>query len=506
MKFNTTTKGKNTILNYEGEKAYTLSPALELYTAVVTASLSDQFYEKADSKIERIRNLIAQNNPEFVAKLAIYTRKQMYLRSVPLVLAVELAKIHSGDNLVSRMIAQIIERADEITELLAYYQIANQRTGTKKLNKLSKQVQKGIALAFNKFDEYQFAKYNRDTEIKLRDALFLAHPKAKDESQQAIFNKIINGELATPYTWEVELSELGQNKFESKKAKQEAFKAKWEELIESEKMGYMATLRNLRNFLDAGVSESHIEKVARYLANPKAVENSQQLPFRFFSAYLELQRVASVHTSKLLEALENAAQVSAKNIKGFDKNTKALIACDFSGSMQTHVSPKSKVQYFQIGVVLAMILRNICSKVLAGIFGSTWKIINLPQGNILANSVQIANRIGEVGFSTNGYLVIQDLIKKKLELDKVFIFTDCQMWDSIAGNKEHFSDLWNKYKKLVPTAKLYIFDLAGYGQMPISIPQKDVFLIAGWSDKVFEVLEAIENGENALKMIEKIEL
>ena len=217
MKFNLKAKAKNLLHNHEGEKAYALSPAMELYAAVVTSSLSDQFYVKADQKIECLRYLIAQNKPEFVAKLAVCARQHMHLRSVPLVLAVELAKVHAGDQLVGKMLAKIVKRADEITELLAYYQAANTRSDLKKLNKLSKQIQKGLAQAFNSFDEYQFAKYNRATEVKLRDALFLVHPKAKDEAQQAIFDKIVNDELQTSYIWEVELSVLGQKGFDKKR-------------------------------------------------------------------------------------------------------------------------------------------------------------------------------------------------------------------------------------------------------------------------------------------------
>lgn len=104
-----------------------------------------------------------------------------------------------------------MNRADEITELLACYELLNEREGTKKLNRLSKQLQKGLALAFNRFDEYQFAKYNRNTGVKLRDALFLVHPKAKDEGQQALFDKIVQNTLQTPYTWETELSALWDN-------------------------------------------------------------------------------------------------------------------------------------------------------------------------------------------------------------------------------------------------------------------------------------------------------
>jgi hypothetical protein len=64
-----------------------------------------------------------------------------------------------------------------------------------------------------------------------------------------------------------------------------------------------------------------------------------------------------------------------------------------------------------------------------------------------------------------------------------------------------------QYKsKVAPNAKLYLFDLKGYGQAPLQILRNDVYLIAGWSDKVFEVLAALENGSSALDVINNIEL
>lgn len=505
MKFNTKTVEKNSITNYEGATAYKISPALELYSSVVTFSLSNTFYEKADDRITRLRELIAQNNPEFVAKLAIYAREKMYLRSVPLVLAVELAKAHKGDDLVSRLVSRIVKRADEITELLAYYQAANERTNVKKLNKLSKQLQKGLAVSFNKFDEYQFAKYNRDAEIKLRDALFLVHPKAKDENQQALFDKIVNDNLQVPYTWETELSKQGQSEFANEDEKQNAFRNKWQELIDSNKLGYMALLRNLRNILTANVSQEYIKKIAQRIADEKEVENSKQLPFRFLSAFRELEKVPSPYVQILLSALEEAMKIAIKNLKGFDEDTTVLIACDVSGSMMIPISPRSSVQAYDIGLVLGMLLQYSSKSVMSGIFGDTWKIINLPKDNILSNVQTLRQRNGEVGYSTNGYLVIKDILKRKQKVDKVMIFTDCQLWNSNNSN-ENIANYWQQYKKEVaPKAKLYLFDLAGHGQMPLQIKDNDVNLVAGWSDKVFEVMEAIENGETTLSQIDKIE-
>lgn len=503
MKFNF--KATTAVRNYEGARAFEMRPEMELYAAVATAGLNDQFYEATDEKLIRIRELIARTDDGFVARLAIYAREQMYLRSIPLVLVVEMAKTHKGDGLVGRATARVIQRADEIAELLSYYAIANDRKETKQLSKLSKQLQKGLAEAFNKFDEYQFAKYDRDARVTLKDALFIVHPRAKDEAQQITFDRIAKNALKTPYTWETELSTVGQQGFETPGMKQSAIRAKWEELIFSGKMGYMATLRNLHNIMEADVSKEALEKVCAYLGNTAAVAKSKQLPFRFLSAYRELKELKNGRVSKLLDALEEAVWYSAANITGFKDDTKVVIAADVSGSMQKSISAKSKVQNFDIGLMLAMLLQSRCESVMTGMFGDSWKVINVPRQNILANVLEFHRREGEVGYSTNGYLVIQDLLRRNVLADKVMLFTDCQLWNS-NNNGETISGLWKQYKKVARGAKLYLFDLAGYGTTPVNVMNDDVYLIAGWSDRLFGVLHALESGVDAIDMIRQISL
>ncbi|MDR1624223.1 MAG: TROVE domain-containing protein [Tannerellaceae bacterium] len=498
MKFNVTNKGMDKVLNHEGAPAYRLSAELSLYSAVVTSLQSDFFYEKAERR--RICELIAQSEPLFVAQLAVYARTKMNLRSVPLVLAVELAKVHKGDDLLCRMVSRIVQRADEITKLLAYYQVANNRGGFKKLNRLSKQLQAGLQEAFNRFDEYQFAKYNRDTAVGLRDALFLVHPKAKNEEQQMLFNKIVKDMLETPYTWETELSAVGQVKYADDAKRALAFRAKWEELIDSRKMGYMALMRNLQNIMEANVSSEHMTKVCVSLSSAEAVRRSRQLPFRFLSAYREVSRVPSLYAGRIMDALEEAVWVSTENIAGFNENTNVLLACDVSASMQKPVSPKSKVQLYDIGLMLAMLLKSHCKNVISGMFGSSWKVMNMPSKSILSNVDAFYRREGEVGYATNGYLVVEYLLEKNIRMDKVMIFTDIQLWNSVGDTL--IWPLWRRYKNRYPSSRLYLFDLAGYGTTPLNVAEVEgVYLIAGWSDKIFNVLSALENNESTLSEI-----
>ena len=508
MNWNSKLKEQMTVTNYEGVKAYAMTPELELYTAVVTASLSDLFYEKQDERVNRIAALVGKVSPEFVARLAVYARTQMHLRSIPLLLLVELAKVHNGDDLVARAVEKTVLRADEIMELLMCYQWRNPSTDPrKKLGKLSRQIQNGLQRAFNRFDEYQFAKYDRDNlEVKLRDALFLVHPKAKDEQQQVLFDKIVNRQLEIPYTWETELSALGQQQFASDEEKTAAFRRKWEELVRSGKLGYMALMRNLRNMLQVDISFDDLQVVCDRLSDAAQVAKSKQLPFRYLSAYREVEKVNGTGTSMLMSALETAVKHSATNIEGIDEHTRVLLASDVSGSMLwSNVSAKSTVRLFDIGLLLSMLLKSRCQQVIAGIFGSTWRVVNMPSDNILMATRQLERLEGTVGYSTNGFKVVDWLIEQNQVMDKVMMFTDMQMWDS-TGRDSTFEKSWRRYKQLAPQAKLYLFDLGGYGQSPLRLVEPDVYLIAGWSDRVFDVLSAIDSGADALSVINKIEV
>jgi len=492
--------------NYEGGEAFQLSPEMELYSAVVTSSLSKMFYEGADQRTERISNLVAKVSPVFASRLAIYAREKMHLRSVPLLLVTELAKIHSGDGLVSETVERVVQRADEIMELLACYAWRNALTTERKqLNRLSHQIQKGLAASFNRFDEYQFAKYdNQRRSVTLRDALFVVHPKAKSIEQQELFDKIANSTLAVPYTWETEFSALGQQKFSDESAKQEAFARKWEELIASGKLGYMALLRNLRNILsNPKISKACIDDVARRIADEKEVKKSRQLPFRYLAAYRELKNSCNFSSSSVMQALDKAICASASNITGFSDDCRVLIAADVSGSMYSRVSPRSSVMNFDIGLLLAMMLKFRCREVISGMFGTDWKIFNLPTDNILPNVDALYREEGSVGYATNGYKVIDWLVETKTCVDKVMIFTDCQLWDSY-GDGANLRQSWHRYRAISPETKLYLFDLCGYGQSPLSLAEPNVYLIAGWNEKVFDVLDALENGQTAIDEIMKM--
>jgi len=98
-----------------------------------------------------------------------------------------------------------------------------------------------LAKAFGKFDEYQLAKWdNKKSTVKLRDVLFLCHAKPANPEREDLYKRLVAGELKTPDTWEVGLSAA-----KTPDQKKEV----WERLISNNKLGALAFLKNLPEFL-----------------------------------------------------------------------------------------------------------------------------------------------------------------------------------------------------------------------------------------------------------------
>ena len=282
----------------EGAVARNITIEQQLRRSVLSCLLwENEFYESGDEIAKRIKTLASQTNDiSIIGDLAIEARS-MGLRHAPLLLLLDL--IRRGGQGVANVIAHVIKRPDEITELVHLYW----KEGNKKM--LPRQLRTGIGYAFNKFDTYQIGKYNRDNPVKLRDAMFLAHAKP-DENHAELFKQMAEKTVATPDTWETELS-AGKDKKET-----------FERLLRERKLGYLALLRNLRNMANAGVDDDLINEaiIARRGAN-------MVFPFRYVAAVRAAPQYAAALDTALQAHVGSAEQLQGKtivlvDISGFD--------------------------------------------------------------------------------------------------------------------------------------------------------------------------------------------
>ena len=519
--------------NYEGALAFKLDPLTELYLRAASTLVGEpKFYTSAkesDKDLLKAVENVAKIDPEFILQLAIYCREQLHLRSVPMMLIAEFAnsdycigKVPGARKYVSRC----IQRADELTELIAY-QLARNRIAPRNKTKLPMLIRFGVKNAFPEFDGYQLAKYdNKKKAVKMRDSMFLTHPKPGQESQQEIFKKLADKTLESPETWEVMRS---------------TGKMTWHDVVNKifYKNGrvnnYMAILRNLRNCLkDNSVTKEDIELLCKMISDKNAVLYSKQLPFRFFAAYRELFTGASfsagfsftgggftqagtLMVTDVMDAIEIAVEYSVDNFPKLTGSS-TLIACDVSGSMEKEISKNSSIHRFDIGIMLGMMANRFAGHTITGMFGDIWKVVPMSRtGGILKNTMEMHSREGEVGYSTNGYKVIDYLLENDVKVDRIMIFTDCQMWDSdrrgfYSGSEygyQNFAEKFLKYQRKYPNVKLYCFDLSGYGNIMIPKETRGVCLVGGWSDRIFDFISAFEEigigeGNVAIKKIKAI--
>jgi 60 kDa SS-A/Ro ribonucleoprotein len=168
-----------------------LSAELQLRSIVRTRLINKQ--ARADEVADRVAELVPQVHARKVAALAVEAREQMKLRQAPLLLVREMARHKSHRGLVADTLARVMRKPDDLLDFLAIYWKAGRVP-------LSSQVKKGLAAAFQRFDECELAKCDRRRRIKLRDVLFLSHAKPRDEAQAAVWRRLIWGRLTTSHT------------------------------------------------------------------------------------------------------------------------------------------------------------------------------------------------------------------------------------------------------------------------------------------------------------------
>jgi len=349
------------LFTHEGARARRSTPEEELRRSLMNCLLwEDQFYEDGVSIAERMAKLVLAVAPETAAALAVEAREVMNLRHAPLLIVREMARYPSHRGLVAETLARIIQRPDEMAELLAiYWADVLGPMQQRKRQPVSAQIKKGLAKALTKFDAYQLAKYDRDGPVRIRDVLFLVHAKPKDEAQEKIWKELVDGTLATPDTWEVSLS--------SGKDKRETF----ERLIADKKLGGLALLRNLRLMQNAGVPR---DTIASAIA---AMRTDRILPFRFIAA--------ARHAPDLEPELESAMLKSLKEQARLKGATRLLI--DVSGSMDAALSAQSEMTRLEAACGLAILAREVCEKVEIFTFSNEVKKVPPRRGFALRDAI-----------------------------------------------------------------------------------------------------------------------
>ena len=487
-KFRTKSEGTKTE-NLAGGTAFKETPKLELVSLLLTSFVQDKFYRTAKEELKKLKELVnIIPEKKFIAKAAIYARQEFGMRSITHALIGELVRIVKGESWTRKAINAVVKRPDDMLEILGYY-------GAEYGKPIPNSLKKGLSDALGKFDAYQIAKYRGEkSSVKMVDLLNIVHPKPTEKNKD-IFTKLMKDELKSEGTWETKLTQAGQKvkdieNIEEKEEKLKELKSDaWKDLIVSKKLGYFALLRNLRNILEQ--APDMVDKALELLIDENLIKKSLVLPFRFTTAMQEIEKTSFGGTRNTIVALSKALDISVQNVPKFDGKT--LVVLDESSSMDG--------KPMEIGSLFSAVLYKSNNADMM-MFTDDSRFINL---NPLDSTITIAKQLvkDQRSMGTNFNSIFQRLSNK---YDRIIILSDMQGWMknqfSFMADGGSPSKSFADYKKRTGADPyVYSFDLAGYGSL--MFPERNVFAIAGWSEKILDVMKLLEQDRNAL--INKIE-
>jgi TROVE domain-containing protein len=495
----------------EGGAGFTRDAKSELFLLALTNMVGEAtFYEAARDRDRRFAKLIkdvTSDDPAWIARFVPFLRETMHMRSASVVMAAEFARARTGPDgspiaepKTRTVVASAISRPDEPAEMLAYWHQTHGR-------RVPQPVKRGIADAARRlYTERAALKYDGQSRVyRMADVIELVHPDPADARQSALFKLLLDRRHEREgVTIDAELlpviaarSELESMPLDERRTLLDApdvgdrfarsgvtwewlsgwlngpMDAKaWEAVIPS--MGYMALLRNLRNFDDAGISNETRRAIIAKLTDPSEVARSRQLPLRFFSAW---KSVATLHWA---ESIERALDLSLSNVPALRGRT--LVMVDVSGSMASGMSGRSTAQRWDAAALFgsALAVRAEHADVIA--FQSDSHRMSIRKGGSILRAIDSFKKY--VGGGTETWKAVRAHFDKH---DRIVILTDEQaFWDA-----EHQAKQAAEYK--VP---IYTFNLAGYraGNLPSGGHQRYTF--GGLTDQGFAAIEILERGRD----------
>lgn len=554
-------------VNFMGEKAFLLKPKEEFVSSIMTTFLSKEgsYYESSDEEVKRILSLLDKIDPLFACKAAIYVRENGNMRSISHLLGAALANYISGQEYAKRFYNKLIVRPDDMSEIVSAYANLN-GMGLNDVKKIPNSMKKGFKEALEGLDAYRIDKYKMKTRsFSLVDLVRLFHPKATKKNAEA-YKRLIEGKsLANLYDSKIlekEMTKAGQKtKDMTEKDKVEAKKEAITTVINNVNgMPVMNLLRNLRNILL--YAPDKVTEACEQLTIKDKIMNSRLLPFRFATAYSEIEKLSYYYTEisstkssiqfedekssslcsenefrrnkeMVLNAIEKALEISCMNIPKLEGNVAILV--DDSGSMRgdaggsSRVSAFSKTSTSMIAHLFASMVRYRQDNVYLGLFGD--KLINVPvkrDMRLLDYTKWTYEKGGECGGATETgiYDFIRQVVKEKKKIDNVIVFSDCQIgsthtkgyyggyseftaWygNNSSDRGKHFHELFKEFRKINPNANFIVVNLRQSGSTSVFDKSQRILNIAGWSDKIFDVITSQCKGWDAMiKEIESIEI
>ena len=497
-------------VNEAGGKAYALSPKNALAQYAMTGCLNSTYYVSAEAQLQKVLELAAQVEPEFVAKTAIYARQKGFMKDMPALLCAAL----SAKN--PQLLRTVFDRVmDDGRMVRNFVQILRSGvTGRKSLGTAPKRsVQRWLA---SRTDEQLF-RASIGNDPSLVDVIKMVHPKPGNPAREALYGYLMgkkhNAELLPPCVKQFEAFKAGAREVVPEVPFQmltalDLGKTEWMAIAGN--APWQMTRMNLNTFARHGVfeDEAMVQRVAERLANAELVKRARVFPYQLLTAF---KAAGDDVPPQVRAALQDAMEIAIENVPRIAGQV--YVCTDVSGSMGLALTghragATTSVRCIDVAaLVSAAILRqNPRAEVLP--FEQEVVEVQLnPRDSVMTNAEKLA-AVG--GGGTNCSAPLARLNSLKAKGDLVVFVSDNESWaDAQNGRGTKTMQEWAVFKQRNPQARLVCIDIQP-NTTTQAAERKDILNIGGFSDQVFEIVAAFAEGrlgaDHWVGIIDSVEL
>lgn len=513
-----------TTVNAAGGGAYQSTSKHALAQFASTGTFSDTFYIDAETQLNTVLDLASKTDSEFIAKLAVYSRHQAYMKDMPaLLLAI----------LTARREHTLLDRAFPIVisggrMLRTYIQIVRSgKTGTKSFGSHAKKL---INKWLNSRDPNKLFVDSIGNTPSLKDIIKMTHPKPQTPEQEALYGYILGN------------AEIVHSKLPSVVRQFELFKAdpskveflpdvpinmissfpltrkQWSE--KALQLPWQALRMNLNTFNRHGVftqdaeGRKMIANIAEKLSNVEAIRAAKVFPYQLFQSYRNME---ADMPRPIIDAIHDAMETSTNFVPKI--NGRVLIGVDTSGSMGSPAitsmgrnrttGSSTPITCVEIAALFAATMARVNKDVEVLGFDTSTRLIKIePRDTIITN----AKKIATPGGGTDVGAPLARWNREGAHADLVVIISDSESWfnDNSGGyfrvtRSTNAQTEWAAFRRRNKKAKIVCINITPSTSTQIS-QDRNVLNIGGFNDNIFTTIAGfLEQGDSEDYWVKKIE-
>src|SRR5438094_3617549 len=414
-------------VNSEYAPAYALAPKQALAQYAATGCFGRTFYATAGEQLTRVLELCDAADPEFVARVAIYSRTHSFMKDMPALLCAWLSA--RDRRLHEAVFSQVI---DNTRMLRTYVQILRSGVvGRKSLGSAPKRlVREWLASR----DEDALFSSSAGQSPSLSDIVKMVHPKPAGPTREAFSGYMIgrsyDANALPKLVMQSEQFKAGEalNVPDLPFMLLSALPLSQKDWVEIAKNAAGQTTRmNLNTFARHGVFETDglASLIAARLRDAGEIQRARVFPYQLLTAY---QNCDAAVPQEVRDALQDAMELAIANVPSIEG--RVVVCPDVSGSISSAVTGRragstTSVRCIDVAaLVAASVLRKNRSATVLPFEQDVVPVDLNSRDSVMTN----AGRLASIGGGTNCSAPVRLLNQQKAKADLVLFVSANESW------------------------------------------------------------------------------